>query len=106
MIYGDGKPYNICLVVPDFEVAARWAAEKGVSSRPGDLLANREFTEMIEQQIIQILTGTFGKYEIPRRFIFLEEDFTIENRMLTQTMKVKRRVVLNRYDQQIEALYD
>ena len=106
MIYGDGKPYNICLVIPDFEVAARWAAEKGVSSRPGDLLANREFTEMIEQQIIQILTGTFGKYEIPRRFIFLEEDFTIENRMLTQTMKVKRRVVLNRYDQQIEALYD
>lgn len=105
MIHGDGKPYNICLVVPDFEVAARWAAERGVSNLPGDLLANREFTEMIEGAIVRILTGTFGKYEIPRKFIFLEEDFTVENRMLTQTMKVKRRVVLNRYDEQIEALY-
>ncbi len=105
MIYGDGRAFNICLVIPDFEVAARWAAEKGVSPRPADLLANREFTEMIEREIGEMLTGVFGKYEIPRKFIFLEEDFSIENRMLTQTMKVKRRVVLDKYHDQIEALY-
>jgi len=35
MVYGDGKPYNICLVLPDFEVAARWAAREGVSADPG-----------------------------------------------------------------------
>ena len=86
-------------------MAARWAAEKGVSPRPADLLANREFTEMIEREIGEMLTGVFGKYEIPRKFIFLEEDFSIENRMLTQTMKVKRRVVLDKYQDQIEVLY-
>ena len=105
MVYGDGKPYNVCLVVPDFEMTARWAAEKGVSNRPEDLLANKEFTEMIEREITSILKGTFGNYEIPKKFMFLEEDFTIENRMLTQTMKVKRRVVLNKYLDEIEALY-
>lgn len=105
MVYGDGKPYNVCLVVPDFEMTARWAAEKGVSNRPEDLLANKEFTEMIEREITSILKGTFGNYEIPKKFMFLEEDFTIENRMLTQTMKVKRRVVLNKYLNEIEALY-
>ena len=105
MVYGDGKPFNICLVIPDFEVAARWAAEKGVSHRPGDLLANAEFKKMIEEEIVNILTGAFGGYEIPKKYLFLEEDFSIENRMLTQTMKVKRRVVLNMYHQQIEMLY-
>lgn len=105
MIYGDGKPFNICLVIPDFEVAARWAAGKGHSSRPEDLLANEEFTAMLKQAIGANLTGIFGRYEIPREYIFLEEDFSIENRMLTQTMKVKRRVVLDRYHQEIEALY-
>ncbi len=105
MIYGDGKPFNVCLVIPDFEVTARWAAKKGVSNRPEDLLANKEFTDMMEQEITNFLEDTIGKYEIPRKFIFLKEDFSIENRMLTQTMKVKRRVVLDRYLDQIEKLY-
>ena len=105
MIYGDGKPFNVCLVIPDFEVTARWAAKKGVSNRPEDLLANKEFTDMMEQEITNFLEDTIGKYEIPRKFIFLKEDFSIENRMLTQTMKVKRRVALDRYLDQIEELY-
>lgn len=105
MIYGDGKPYNICLVVPDFEVTARWASEKGVSGHPEELLANKEFTEMVEQEITSFLKGAIGNYEIPGKYIFLEEDFSIENRMLTQTMKVKRRVVLEKYLHEIEALY-
>lgn len=105
MIYGDGKPFNVCLVIPDFELAARWAAEHGASSRPGDLLANGEFTGILEEEITSFLKDSFGKYEIPKKFIFLEEDFTVENRMLTQTMKVKRRVVLDKYLDEIETLY-
>ncbi len=105
MIYGDGRPFNVCLVVPDFEVTARWAAEKGFSNDPRELLANREFTAMVEQEITAFLKDSFGSYEIPKKFVFLEEDFSIENRMLTQTMKVKRRVVLDNYLDQIEKLY-
>ena len=105
MIYGDGKPFNICLVIPDFEMSARWAAEKGVSGLPRDLLANKDFTGMMEQEITGFLEGTFGSYEIPKKFIYLEEDFSIENRMLTQTMKVKRREVLDKYLDKIGELY-
>lgn len=105
MVYGDGKPYNICLVLPDFEVAARWAAREGVSTDPDDLLRNEKFKEMLTGVIKDHLNKTFGRYEIPEKYLFLREDFTVENKMLTQTMKLKRRVVLDNYASDIEQLY-
>ncbi len=105
MVYGDGKPYNICLVLPDFEVAARWAAREGVSADPGELLRNEKFKEMLTGVIKSHLNKTFGRYEIPEKYLFLDEDFTIENKMLTQTMKLKRRVVIDSYADDIEKLY-
>ena len=47
----------------------------------------------------------YGAYEIPRKLIFLSETFTLDNGMLTQTMKLKRRVVLEKYKDQIDASY-
>ncbi len=105
MIYGDGKPYNICLLVPDFEYSARWAQSNGVSSKPEDLVANKDFTDMLKQEVASHLKKTFGGYEIPKKFLFLKDDFTVENGMLTQTLKVKRRVVIDHYQEEIERLY-
>ncbi len=104
-IYGDGKPYNVCMVIPDFEVAARWAEKNGVSGTPEDLIASKTYTDMIENEIVQHLRKTFGGYEIPKRFLFLKEDFTVENGMLTQTMKLKRGEVIKNFKNEIEAMY-
>lgn len=106
MVYGDGKPYNICLILPDFEVAKRWAAAQGVSADPDDLLANDDFKAALTKSIKDHLKDTFGGYEIPEKYLFLKEDFTVENKMLTQTMKLKRRVVIDNYADQIEKLYN
>jgi long-chain acyl-CoA synthetase len=105
MIYGDGQAYNISLVFPDYEFAARWAAAKGVSAQPEDLVANKEFTDMMEYKITEHLKKTFGGYEVPKRFIFLENDFSVENNMLTQTLKLKRGVVIENYLAEINQLY-
>jgi long-chain acyl-CoA synthetase len=51
------------------------------------------------------LRKTFGGYEIPKRFLFLKEDFTVENGMLTQTMKLKRKEVIKNFKNEIEAMY-
>jgi long-chain acyl-CoA synthetase len=105
MVYGDGKPYNICLVLPDFEVASRWAAREEVSAEPEALLASERFKEMLIGEVKAHLKKTFGGYEIPEKYLLIGEDFTVENRMLTQTMKLKRRVVLDSYKDEIETLY-
>jgi long-chain acyl-CoA synthetase len=104
-IYGDGKPYNVCLVIPDFDVAARWAEKNNASGKPEDLLANRAFTEMIENEITRHLKKSFGGYEIPKKFMFLKDDFSVENGMLTQTMKLKRKEVIKTFQNEIEAMY-
>lgn len=105
MVYGDGKPYNVCLVLPDFEVAARWAAREGIDPAPEVMLASEKFRTMLIEEIKGHLKETFGKYEIPEKYLLIKEDFTVENRMLTQTMKLKRRVVLENYATDIENLY-
>jgi long-chain acyl-CoA synthetase len=52
-----------------------------------------------------MLKGKYGGYKIPKKYYLLAENFSLENGTLTQTMKVKRKVVLERYMDKIEALY-
>jgi long-chain acyl-CoA synthetase len=105
LVYGDGRPYNICLLLPDFEVTKRWAEREGVSPEPDDLLANPAFKEMLTSEIRAHLKKTFGGYEIPEKYLLIKEDFTVDNKMLTQTLKLKRRVVVDHYAEEIEELY-
>jgi long-chain acyl-CoA synthetase len=102
MIFGEGKEFNICLVVPDFEVLVKQAEKSG---EPAELIADESICKMISEQITQALKGDYASYEIPKKFVFLEEDFTLENGMLTQTLKLKRRVVVDKFSEQIEGSY-
>ncbi|PKL38321.1 MAG: long-chain fatty acid--CoA ligase [Spirochaetae bacterium HGW-Spirochaetae-1] len=105
MIYGEGREYNTCIVVPDFVVLEKYAREKNISTDPDELVSNAEIQKMIIDEIKALLQKKYGGYEIPRKFSFISEDFTLENGMLTQTMKLKRRVVMDKYREQIEAMY-
>ncbi len=105
MIFGEGKEFNICLVVPDFEVVTKQTETSGLPSEPAALIADESVCKMISDQITQALKGDYASYEIPKKFVFLEEDFTLENGMLTQTLKLKRRVVVDKFSEQIESSY-
>jgi len=105
MIYGDGKEYNVCIIFPDFEYLKKYIAENNLPSDPAELVKSAQFTGMLEEQIKGNLKKVFGGYEIPRKFLFITEDFTLENGMLTQTMKLKRRNVLQQYEKDILKLY-
>ncbi len=105
MIYGENKPFNVCLIVPDFLVLAKYARERNLPADPKSLAENPAIQEMIREEVISSLTGKYGGYEIPKKFIFLHENFTVENGTLTQTMKLKRRVVVNRFKDMLEKLY-
>lgn len=105
MVYGDGRDFNIALVIPDFVVLEKYAKENNLPNDHEALVQNPQVQKMIANAIRDALKGKFGGYEIPRKFIFLKETFSFENGMLTQTMKLKRRNVLEQYMPEIESLY-
>ena len=105
MIYGEGREFNIALIIPDFLALDKWAEKNNLPKDHAELLKKEETKKFLENEIVNQLKGTYGSYEIPRKFIFIAETFSLENGMLTQTMKLKRRVVFDKYQDQIKALY-
>jgi len=105
MLSGEGKGYNVSLIIPDFEVLTQYAEQNDLPTDPEQLIENEQVKNMISAEITASLKKKYGGYEIPKKFIFIAEDFSIENSMLTQTMKLKRRVVFETYNQEIEDLY-
>lgn len=106
MIHGEGEAFNVGLVVPDFAVLEKFAVEHDLPTDPKELIRINEIREMISDEVTKSLKGKFGGYEIPRKFIYLSENFTLENGTLTQTMKLKRRVVLEQRKDQLKELYN
>jgi len=105
MIYGENRPYNVCLVVPDFLVLGKYAEKNNLPTDPKELIKREEIKELISSEIVTFLTGKYAGYEIPKKFIYLSENFSLENGTLTQTMKLKRRIVIEKYRELIEAQY-
>jgi long-chain acyl-CoA synthetase len=105
LVYGAGREYNVCLIVPDFMAVESYAKKNKISGDIKALVAREDIQKMITSEIIDSLKQKYGGYEIPRKFLFLTEPFTLENGMMTQTMKLKRRVITEKYPEQIESLY-
>ena len=106
-LYGEGHLYNVALIVPNFDVlktdplTAAWA-----QGTPGEIIAKKECTDFISQVITEYLQKTIGGYEMPKKFLFVAEDFSVENGMMTQTMKLVRRNVMEQYGEKLKALYN
>jgi long-chain acyl-CoA synthetase len=104
MVYGDNREHNVALVVPDWDAVKKIATENGLSTTPSDLLQNERIRDAIKQEIERV-SASFKQFEKVKSFALVESDFTTENGMLTPSLKVKRRAVLEAYGSQIEKLY-
>jgi long-chain acyl-CoA synthetase len=105
MIYGEGREFNVCLIIPDFIALDKWAEKNNLPKDHEQLIKRDEVKSFLTNEIANSLKGKYGAYEIPKKFIFISEPFTLANGMLTQTMKLKRRVVFEKCKDRIDALY-
>jgi long-chain acyl-CoA synthetase len=105
VIWGDNRPYTVCLVVPDFLALEMYAQQHNLPTNLDELLKRSDIQEMIGCEIQNFLKKKYAGYEIPKKFLFLKEPFSLENGTLTQTLKLKRRVVFDKYKDRIESLY-
>ena len=103
---GAGRKQPAALIVPE------WEAVKQALSAAGDAfpservaLANLPAAIKLVQSDVASLTKNLADYERIRRIALLPDEFTIDRGELTPTLKVKRRVIDQKFESQIEELY-
>ena len=108
MVVGQDKKHIAALVVPGFEAVRAWLAARGVAGSPTDaeLGAREDVRELVKAELRRLLTEErgFKYYERIPRVALLEREFAVGEE-LTQTMKMRRNVIAERYAAQIEALF-
>jgi long-chain acyl-CoA synthetase len=105
-VYGDNRPFNVCLVVPDFPALQQWAkATHGlVDTTPAALCSDERAHAKIGEELARYGAG-FKGYEKPRRWALVPDEMTVENGLLTPKLSVKRRAVVEHYQSVLEGLY-
>jgi len=103
VVVGPGKPFLSALIVPNYEYLSRWATEHQLDTQ--DLSLHPLVRELIQQEIQTAYNDRAWDAEQVRRFALLPSEWTVEAGELTPSLKVKRSVVTQRLQAQIDALY-
>lgn len=104
-VIGDRRKYLSALIIPAFEELHKWSKENDVPfSDNWDLISNEKVIELYAQEI-EKNTRRFSRIEQVRKFKLLNAEWTQETGELTPTLKVKRRVIEEKYAKDIESMY-
>lgn len=106
VVLGDRQQYVTALIVPAFDRLKHWAASQNTTlpTSPDEILDDKAVQRLIKDEI-ERLTPHLADFEKVRDFRLLPEEFTVEGGELTPTLKVKRRVVLQKFSGVIGDMY-
>ncbi|HPQ55384.1 MAG TPA: hypothetical protein PK253_19185, partial [Spirochaetota bacterium] len=119
---GSDRKYISAIVIPNFDSFIEYYNENGIAYDKskmefsdegavpmcvkvgGEFVNNNEFKRIIEEEI-QKVNAELESYEVIKKYMVLDYKFTPESGELTPTLKVKRKVVMDRYKKEIDAMY-
>jgi long-chain acyl-CoA synthetase len=104
VVIGEGRKFPSALIVPQMEALRGYAREKGIAADDAELLKHQEILRLVENEVAK-QTQDLSQYEKIKAVLLLPRELTIESGELTPTLKVKRRVVIEKNKQQIDQLY-
>jgi long-chain acyl-CoA synthetase len=105
VLIGDRRKFIAALIVPNFASLEVLARERGLAAGSHEeMVATPWLRERIEQEVNR-LCAPLAHYESVKRFALLADDFTFEAGELTYTLKLKRRVIEQKYAAQIDRIY-
>ena len=104
-IIADERKFVAALIVPDYKLVEKYAADKGIQyASMAELLKNDAIMELFKERI-DTLQQQFAHYEQIKKFTLLPEPFSMAKGELTNTLKIKRSVLNKNYAAEIEAMY-
>ena len=106
VVLGEKRKFPAVLIAPNFAVLEEWArSHEIVFSSRRDLLGLPEVRSLFEG-IVEGLNTNLARFEKLKRVLLVADEFSAENGTLTASMKLRRRVVAEKYRQQIEDMYE
>ncbi len=105
VLIGDRRMFLSALIVPDFEALKEYADSRGIAYKTNeDLIQDKEINNMMEKELVTF-SRTLANFERVRKFALLEKPFSLESGEMTPTLKLKRKVIEERYRHLIEEMY-
>ncbi|MGC3977171.1 MAG: long-chain fatty acid--CoA ligase [Paludibacteraceae bacterium] len=103
---GDERNYVTAIIVPSIPALEEYAQTKNISyDKTDDLLKNPQIIALIEERIALQQTG-MAHYELIKKFTLIKKGFTIETGELTNTLKLRRTIIMQKYKDIIDAMYE
>ena len=105
VLIGSGRKFPAALIVPNFEMLDSYAKLKDLDiSTPAEFCRHPRIRDLFERQI-EAMTKRLAQFERVKKFALLERELSVENGELTPTLKIKRRVIDEKYRDIIDELY-
>ena len=105
VVIAEGRRFPSALIVPNLEKLRQYAGKNGLGElNNADLVVHENVNQLFMAEI-NSTCSELARYELPKKVIVIDREFSIENGEITPTMKVKRRVVEIRFQRQIDELY-
>jgi len=105
MVIGDGRKFVTGLIVPSFANLKSWCEKNGIVLHGNsEATTNPKIIELI-QKVVDENNKSMGHTEQIKKFRLLPEEWTIQGGQLTPTLKLKRKVIMERYKEIIEKMY-
>jgi long-chain acyl-CoA synthetase len=105
VLIGDGRPFIVALLSPDFAALRGWAAEQGIAEEEPGALAAHPRVQALFREAVEGANAELAHYEQIRLFRVLPVTLSIEGGQLTPTLKVRRRVVEREFAALVEEMY-
>lgn len=105
VVIADKRKFVSALIVPAKEALLKYAADNGLQDEPYDKLCTHPAIVQMIADRMETLQQDLAHYEKVKRFLLLDKPFSMENGEMTNTLKIKRRVVYEHYAEQIDRMY-
>lgn len=105
MVIGENRKYPAALIIPSFPYVKNWCEIKGIKCGTNEELINCEGLQERIWQDVEEMNVEFGKTRKIKKIKLIADDWTVDSGELTPTQKVKRKVILKKYEDLIEQMY-
>lgn len=105
VVVGEAQNYMAAIIVPDFDVIAAYAREQGATFSSNEELIELDLIKDIYKKEIRSFSRELASHEKIRDFRLVPNEFTVETGEITPTLKVKRRVIADKYGHLIEDIF-